>query len=205
MSAMAISDALFSRTRSGIFRELFRTPEGFHLRALERRTGINSRHLLRELRALRDAGILVPQRIGNLVVYRFDPECPIYDDLQSLIRKTVGLADGLRAMLEPFQSRIELAYVFGSHARGAERADSDIDVMVVGHVTRRQLSSAIRRAEETLRRQINIVLYTPDEYGSALEDESSFVSRVHNGSRIELVVDSEHEPPADGAERRSDA
>ena len=201
MSTITLAGTLFSRARRTVFRELFRNPEGTYLRELERTTGINSRQLIRELHTLRDAGIIVPSRVGNVVVYRFDPECPIYEDVQAIIRKTVGLADTLEAMLESFAGQIELAYVFGSHARGEQRSDSDVDLMVVGSLTRRQLSSAIRQAEGELQREINAVFYSLDEYNQQLEDSNSFVSKVHNGRRINLGVDSVHEPTGLGVER----
>jgi len=184
-----------------VFGELFRKPEGVYLRELERTTGINSRQLIRELHALRDAGIIAPTRVGNVVVYRFDPECPIYENLQAIVRKTIGLADVLKDMLKPFAGGIELAYVFGSHARGEQRADSDVDLMVVGLATRRELSTAIRRNERVLQRDINAMFYQPAEYGKALQDSDSFVSRVHHGKRIDLYVDSGHEPAGHGVER----
>ena len=201
MSTKSLADTLFSRTRSAVLGELFRKQEGVYLRELERTTGINSRHLIRELHSLRDAGIIAPTRIGNVVVYRFDPECPIYEDLQGIVRKTVGLADVLKGMLVPFTGGIELAYVFGSHARGEQRVDSDVDLMVVGLATRRELSTAIRRTERVLQRDINAMFYQPAEYGKALQDSDSFVSRVHHGKRIDLYVDSGHEPAGHGVER----
>lgn len=201
MSTNTLASTLFSRTRSTVFGELFRRREGVYLRELERTTGINSRQLLRELHTLRDAGIITPKRVGNLVIYRFNPDCPIYEDIQSLIRKTVGLADILKELLEPFTEQIEFAYVFGSHARGEQRADSDIDLMIVGSATRRQFSSAMRQTETVLQREINAVFYTSDEYGEALEDSNSFISKVHNGPRINLSVNSEYGPTRHGTER----
>jgi len=205
MSSVSLARTLFSRTRSRVFGELFRKQEGVYLRELERTTGINSRQLIRELHTLRDAGIIAPKRVGNVVVYRFNPECPIYEDLQAIVRKTVGLADALRGMLRPFADGIRLAYVFGSHARGEQRADSDIDLMIVGQATRRQLSTAIREMERVLRRDINAMFYRSAEYGETLEDDNSFVSRVHNGTRINLHVDSDYESAGHGAERGAHA
>jgi len=205
MSTSSLAATLFSRTRNTVFGELFRKQEGVYLRELERTTGINSRQLIRELHALRDAGIITPTRVGNVVLYRFDPECPIYEDIQAIVRKTVGLADVLRGMLEPFADRIELAYVFGSHARGEQRPDSDIDLMIVGSATRRELGTAMRQAERALRRDINAMFYTHAEYSQALEDSNSFASRVHNGTKINLDVDSGHEPARPGIERGTHA
>lgn len=202
MSAISLADTFFSRTRGSVFRELFASQKGLHLRELERRTGVNSRQLVRELHTLRDAGVLTPTRIGNLVLYRFNPDCPVYEEIQSLVRKTVGLADVLRNALEPFRERIELVYVFGSFARGEQRANSDIDLMIVGNVTRRELSTPIRAVGDVLGREINTMVYAPDEYARSLEDSDSFVHVVHSGPRLDLAVDSSREAIGDGAERQ---
>jgi len=146
MSATGLAESLFPRTRSAIFQHLFRNEDGLHLRELERRSGVNSRHLMRELHSLRAAGILVSKKVGNQVIYRLNPDCPIYADLRSIIRKTVGLADTLREELQPFASRIEGAYVYGSQASGDARPDSDIDLMVVGDVSQPEMNRPISTA-----------------------------------------------------------
>ena len=187
MSASGLAKALFSRTRMAVLTHLASASEGLHLRELERRTGVNSRHLMRELHSLRDAGVLVSTQVGRQVIYRLNPACPIYDELRSIVRKTAGLASVLRAALAPFADRIDLAYVYGSHARGEERAESDVDLMVVGDVSLKDLGSPLVRAGETLRRVVNPIVYRPDEYRKALEERDSFVSRVHGGARLDLI------------------
>lgn len=187
MSPSGIAPVLFPAARLAVLRWLANSEDGLHLRELERRSGLNKHGLARELHALRDAGILMSKRVGNQVIYRLNPRCPIHDELRSIIRKTVGLAGVLRDALEPFADRIELAYVYGSHARGEERADSDVDLMVVGEVSLRQLSPVLGEADRATQREINPTLYRPDEYAKALEDEDSFVRRIHDGPRIDLV------------------
>lgn len=56
--------------------------------------------------------------VRNQVTYRLNPECPIYDKLRSIVRRTVGLAGALPEALEPSVDHIDLAYVYGSFARG---------------------------------------------------------------------------------------
>jgi len=187
MSTATLADTLFTRTRRSVFRELFAAQDGLHLRELERRTGVNGRHLVRELHALRDSGILTTQRAGNVVSYRFNPRCPIYEEIQAIIRKTVGLADVLRETLAPFSGQVEFAYVFGSFAAGEQRTDSDVDLMVVGTITLRKLSPLLRDVAQAIRREVNPILYTPEEYQEALEDAESFVSRIDAGPRIDLI------------------
>ena len=187
MSPSRIARTLFPAARLAVLRWLVDTEDGLHLRELERRSGLNKHGLARELHALRNAEILVSTRVGNQVIYRLNPECPIHDELRSIVRKTVGLAGVLHEALEAFADRIELAYVYGSHARGEMRPDSDVDLMIVGDVSLREVSSAIRAAGQTLRRVINPTLYAPDEYATELRTGDSFVDRVHNGPRVDVI------------------
>jgi len=193
MSTRTLADTLFSRTRSAVLRELFQSENGTYIRELERKTGIDVRQLSRELGALSDSGIVARHRFGNLVVYRFNPDCPVYEEIRAIVLKTVGLADVLRNALDPFRRKIDLAYIFGSFAKGEQRSDSDVDLMIVGSVTRRELSTTIRRAGETLKRDVNAMVYAPAEYERAAGDRESFIHVVHTGPRLNLVVDSSHE------------
>jgi len=189
MSPKSIAETLFPKTRLAVLGELVRVgTEGVYLRELERRTGLNKRGLLRELHAMRDAGILIARRVGRQVIYRLNGSCPIHDELRSIVLKTVGLGDVLREALSPFAERIDLAYVYGSLASGEASAESDVDVMIVGAVTLRELSGSLREAGSLLRREINPTLYQPEEYQEALNTENSFVSRVHQGPRIDLIA-----------------
>ncbi len=187
MSPSRVASTLFSAARLAVLQWMTIAEDGLHLRELERRSGLNKHGLARELHAMRDAGILVSTQVGNQIIYRLNPECSICDELRSIVSKTVGLAGVLREALEPFADRLHLAYVYGSHARGEARSDSDVDLMLVGAVSLRDVSSAIRAAGRTLRRVINPTSYTSEEYAAELRKQDSFVDRVHNGPRIDVI------------------
>lgn len=183
-----LAEALFPGSRAAILAVLDSAgDEGLHLREVTRRTSLNSKTVMRELHSLRGAGVLTSRDVGRQVIYRLDPSCPIAPELRAIIRKTVGIAGILRAALEPLSARIEHAYIYGSIARGEERADSDIDLMVVGAVSLRELSSPVREAGRSLLRAVKPTLYTREEYRRELKDKDSFVSRVHRGARIDLL------------------
>ncbi len=188
MPTLSLARALFPQGRIAILAALVAAgDDGLHLREVARRANLNSKTAMRELHALRDAGILGSRPIGRQVVYRLNPDCPIADELRSIVRKTAGLADVLAAALAPFADRINEAYVYGSHARGEERADSDVDLMVVGSVSLLELSSTLRDAGRTLRRTINPTLYTSGEYSAAQAVTDSFVDRVARGPRLNVA------------------
>jgi len=188
MPTKTLAETLLPKARLAVLAELTGVGStGLHLREIARRAGLNSKTVMRELHALRDAGILLSNHIGRQVIYRLNPGCPIYEELRAIIRKTVGLADVLQEVLAPLNDRIDLAYVYGSHASGEESVESDVDLMIVGEVSLREVSPSLRQAREMLRRQINPTLYRGEEYRLALAEENSFVRRVHDGPRIEII------------------
>ncbi len=106
--------------------------QSFHVREIARITGKPAGTPYRELSALAEAGLLSRSPVGNQIHYRANPACPIYEELRGILRKTFGVADVLRDVLEPVSKQIDTAFMYGSIARGEERLASDIDVMIIG-------------------------------------------------------------------------
>ena len=188
MPTKQLIEALFPKSRIAILAALTDDgDEGLHLREIARRGGLSPKSVMRELHSLRDAGILISRDVGRQVVYRLNPECPIYDELQQIVHKTVGIVGVLRRALQPLAAHIDLAYVYGSQASGMARVDSDVDLMLVGSVSLRQLSSPLREAGRRLHREINPTLYTREDYERERAKRDSFVARVHDGSRMDVM------------------
>ena len=125
-------DALFSPAQARVLAWLFGQPERwFHFNELLRLTGLGSASLQRELARLDAGGLVVAEQVGNLRRRRADERSPVYAELVSLVRKTLGIVPTLRDALAPLQERIELALVFGSVAKQTDRAGSDVDLLVV--------------------------------------------------------------------------
>lgn len=152
-------------------------------------TGKNPTQLLRELKKLERAGIANSKRIGKQVHYSLEPACPIYPELRMLIIKTVGLADVLREALKPLVMKIKVAFIYGSFARGEERTDSDVDVMVIGDVSFGEVVSALVPAQEQLRREVNPTVYPPAEFREKLASGKHFLTAVMGAEKIFLVGD----------------
>src|SRR5207244_11369656 len=67
-----------------------------------------------------------------------------------------GLAEVLRAALEPVSSDIRAAFVYGSIAKGQDTAMSDIDLMVVSdRLTYADLFAALEDAARRLGRKVS--------------------------------------------------
>lgn len=152
--------------------------ETYHLREIARATHTQPGTVRRELALLAHAGVLEREHLGNQVRFRANPTYPIYDELRSILKKTAGVADQLRAALSSAAEKIVLAFVYGSVASGQERPSSDIDLMIVGEVKFEEVIRLLHPYEQELRREINPYIYSPTEFKLKISEEASFIARV---------------------------
>jgi len=114
----------------------------------------------------------------------------VFEELFGLIRKTVGLAGPLREALAPLGDRIEAAFVYGSVASGQDRADSDIDLMVIAEdLDYPTLFEALQDVERQLGRPVHPSLMTPEEWRRKRAEPDSFVARLYNRPRLFVLGD----------------
>ena len=180
--------ALFGRTRRTVLALMYGHPDdSFYVRQIVRAVGSGRGAVERELRRLTAAGILTRSTRGRQVHYQANRACPIFDELQRLLVKTVGVADVLKSALSPFSDRVELAFVYGSVVDGRLGADSDVDVIVVGAVTFAEVVSAFRPVHETLGREVNPSVYPPAEFRNRVVHGDHFITSVLRGPKIFLV------------------
>ena len=163
---MSIADALFSESQSRLFRWLFGQPDrSFHLSELRRLTGLGSASLQRELRKLSEAGLVSSERVGNLRRFQANPKSPVFSELVTLTRKTLGIEPMLREALLPLVPRLRAAWVYGSVAKQTDTAKSDIDVMMIGeNLVLGEVLEQLLPLETELGRKINPTCYSPAEF-----------------------------------------
>ena len=170
---------MFSPYRRQVLAVLFLRPdEQFHVRQLERITGVSAGSLHRELKAMAESGLLLREKIGNQVFYRANTDCSIYEELAAIFRKTIGLTSLLQGALSDLGDKIEVAFVFGSMASGRQTAGSDLDICVLGEVSLRDVVRALSPVQETLLREINPVVMTPQKFSDQSRKKDRFVTRV---------------------------
>jgi predicted nucleotidyltransferase len=196
MKTNGLAELLSSRARAEIFRLLFGgTGEELHVREIERRSGLNDSTLRQELRKLVRLDLVQSRRDSNRVYYRAKTENPLYPEIRNLVLKTIGLADGLKSALA--DTRIRVAFVFGSIARGEEKASSDVDLMVIGQLGLRDLSRLLSGVEEKIGREVNPHVLREEEFRKRLRAKEHFVSRVMESPKI-FIIGSHHELEAMG-------
>lgn len=168
---------------------LLRPDEDFHVRELERLTGVPAGSLHRELKALAGAGLLTREHRGNQVRYRANRSSPIYEELAGIFRKTSGLVDVLRDSLQGLSDRIDVAFVFGSMASGEQRAGSDVDILVIGTVSLLDVVKALGQAQDRLGREMNPVVTRRKKFLEAKERGDRFLQRVLQEPKLFVIGD----------------
>jgi predicted nucleotidyltransferase len=153
----------------------------------------------RELAGLSEAGLLLVSKQGNQKHYQANASAPVFAELRSLVLKTSGLADVLRAAIAPLAAQINAAFVYGSVARLQDTAQSDIDVMVVSNtLAYGEVFGALEDATVALGRKVNPTLYTPAEWAKRIHSDNAFITRVWQQPKIWLIGTEEqlHAPSA---------
>ena len=179
---------LFGAYRRDALALLLLHPEvSLHVREIARATGKAPGTLLRELNRLADAGVLIRKPIGNQVHFQADTRCPIYEDLRSLLKKTVGVVDVLRDALAPLADKIHTAFVYGSVARGDERPGSDLDLMIVGAAKFADVVQSLGHAQEALAREINPSIFPVREFRRKLAAGEPFRERVLADKKLFVI------------------
>ncbi len=183
-----IASALFGTVRQRVLALLFgHTDQAYYLREITRVVDAGHGAVQRELKQLVASGLVTRTPRGNQVFYQANQQSPVFAELRGLIIKTAGVADVLREALADLADRIEVAFVYGSIAEGTDRAASDVDLMVIGQVGLRALGPPLRRAQETLDREINPVTMTPKELADRIAQSEHFVGTVLEGPKIFLI------------------
>ena len=117
--------------------------------------------------------------------------CPVFDELVGLAVKTTGIADVLRTALLPHADRIHIAFVYGSVVRQDHTAESDIDLLLIGDASPREMLPVLAELETTLAREINALTLTEAEFAQRVADNEPFMTSVLGGPMIFLIGDRE--------------
>jgi predicted nucleotidyltransferase len=188
-----LSSLLFSDYRRRVLGLLLLHPDTtYHVRELARLTGTSAGTLHKELTKLTNGGVLRRQEVGNQVRYSADRDCPVFEELASILRKTSGLVDVLVDALSGIEKNIVLAFVFGSVARGKQQSNSDVDVMLVGSLGFADAVQVLHPVQATLQREINPVVYSLEEFRRRAASDDSFVREVLAEPKL-FVVGNENE------------
>ena len=191
-TSSGLADALFTPVQQRVLALLFGQPDRrFQSAEIIRLAGSGTGAVHRQLERLAEAGLVTVERTGNQKHYQARRDSPVFEELHGLVVKTVGIAEPLRQALSPQAAAIRAAFVFGSVAKGADNAGSDIDLLVISDSLRYpDLFESLQAAESVLARKVNPTVMTAAEWRSKRKRANSFAARVAAQPRV-LVIGSD--------------
>jgi predicted nucleotidyltransferase len=183
-----VTEQIFgSRIRSKLLGWFFtHEDEVFFVRRIAVILGEDPTNLSREMARLEELGVLKSKREGNLKQFSVNRNCSFFKEMKGLVLKTVGVAGRIKEGLEGLAG-IDLAFIYGSYARGKETGTSDVDLMIIGRVDLDRLDTILRDLEKELGREINYVLYSRPEFKAKRKKKDGFVMDVLSDEKVILI------------------
>jgi predicted nucleotidyltransferase len=187
-SSSSLADALFTSTQQKVLGLLFGQPDrSFFVTEIMGLVKAGSGAVQRELHRLEHAGLVSVQMHGNQKHYQANRKSPLYDEICSIVRKTVGMEEPLRVAVDSLPGTINLALIYGSVAKRIDTSESDVDLLIVAdELTLEEVYTALSTAEQVLDRKVNPTLYTSEEFNRRRARGHSFLKRVLEGPVIIL-------------------
>jgi len=183
---------LSSNMQQKIFRLYFsQTNRKHYLRELERLLDEPVGNIRRELIRWSKAGLFLREKVGNLTYYSLNTSFPLYEELKAIVSKTIGIEHILKEGLKAIES-IRVAIIYGSVASGEDTGNSDIDILLIGNPDMDELVNNVQEMEKKLGREINYVLYTPEEFKRKKEAQNTFIIDVLRNSKV-FIIGEEHD------------
>jgi len=173
-----------------LLRLFYTNPEkSFYMQEIGKILGKKPGTFQRTLNTLVREGILESEYQANARYFRVNTKNMLYPEFQRIIAKSAGVEGSLKDLVNEL-SDIRIAILYGSFAKGTERKDSDIDLLIVGNPnTEDELLRRLKAIEKSLQREINYKLYSEREYKEKRESKDLFLEEVLSDKTIILKGD----------------
>ncbi|NTW60344.1 MAG: nucleotidyltransferase domain-containing protein [Nitrospirae bacterium] len=131
-------------------------------------------------------GLLGVEKRGVQKYYFADKTSPIFSEMKGLIFKTTGIQGSIKAALSRLKG-VQAAFIYGSYAKGSEKEDSNINLMVVGQVNITELNDVVMGLEEKMKREIDYLAFDEQEYRKRKDAKDPFIREIVKGKKIFLL------------------
>lgn len=181
-----LAELFSSNSRADLFRIFFGLNSGeFHLREIERQSNVTIGAVRKEAENLFKLDLLEKRLDGNRTYFRANANHPLFKILRELVIKTVGAGDVLKLAFA--ESKVDFVFIFGSTVNGLQRAESDVDLFVIGDIGLRELSKLLKEPIAKIGREINPNVMTIKEFAKRKNEKEHFVTRVLETKKIMII------------------
>lgn len=163
-----LDSLITSKTRLKLLTRLFLNSNSYgHLRGLQTEFGESSNAIRLELNRFEQAGLLTSRIESNRKIYAANTAHPLFPEINSILRKHLGLDQLIEKVIERLGS-VDEVYLTGDFARG--KASQLIEMMIVGNnINTVYLDHLIEKSQNLLKRKIQYTLLNNTEFKTLLE------------------------------------
>lgn len=127
-----------------------------YLNSLATEFGESTNSVRKELNNLTSAGYLVKKSINNKVIYSANVNHPLFNILQSIVRKHLGIEEIVKRVLNKI-GKINKIILLGDYSRGID--SGVIDVLIIGEdINKKYLDEITSRVESEIKRKVNFLI-----------------------------------------------
>ena len=133
-------------------------------------------------------GIFCNERVGNMRFFWLKKDYQLYDEIKSIISKTIGIEARLKTLLKKIDS-VKIAFIFGSFATDKFTGSSDIDLFIIGEENQNTIIERITKLELEISRNINYHIYSKEEVLNKIDIKNDFINNIFSRKIILLKGD----------------
>lgn len=166
---------------------LLNPDQKYYQAEIHTRVGGALRNVQKMLLKLEKSGLINHFKRGKMSYYHANREHPAFEDFKHLFLKTISIGDVIRDALQEVADKVELAFIFGSYAKGQEASHSDIDVFILGDLSLREIAEAMGAVTDATQREVNPVVYSREEFQKRYESHNHFILELLSCHKIWLL------------------
>ena len=183
----------FELTKSKVRRKILayffsNIEQELYLREIARILNEDPGNLSKELSKLEKEQLFSFRFRGNQKHYSLNKEYPLFNEIKSVIFKTVGIRGLLRELVDHFAG-VNAAFIYGSYANSTENTYSDIDLCMIidsNIFNDDTFIAEINKIEKAVLRDIEYIYYSKDEWNKKIKSQDSFVLNLISQPKIVL-------------------
>jgi predicted nucleotidyltransferase len=146
----------------------------FYLSEIARMVKTSAGTAQRELNRLLGQDLIAFRKRGNLSLYRLNESYSLLEEIESIVRKTIGIEAQLRNGLSELRG-VQFAFIFGSYTKGGFRSDSDVDLFIIGTPDEDDVFRVVQKVEDAVGREINYRLANETEFAKKAKESSFYL------------------------------
>jgi hypothetical protein len=185
-----------SKTRVKLLSLFLNNPDrAYYVREITRKIDEQINSVRRELSNMLSIGIIRSDSNNNRLYYEVNQKYEYYPELRRIFTDLPIKNKALNETKEEEQiakrlrstGTVQLAFLTGSFVRNPHIS---VDLMIMGDVNRAKVAKVISEMEKDVGRELNYVIFTPEEYDYRLNLNDRFLADMMDTKKI-IIIDAD--------------